>query len=926
MADDGAKKGTRIETLYIEWRAEFGQFKDDIAQIRKELEETKNTIRKSAEDAMSSTERVKELFRTLGMLAKQLGLTYSVARAVRSAFNELKTSIRLAMDIHEDETLFETSLGNMADATREWSHDVADALGVSAHEIRRTVGLWYTMGESMGLTAENALTMSRNLNLLKQDIMSFYNIGGDQADTMIKSIYSGESIPFKNIGIVMNETMAKQALYRAGLAKVGDEIDTTMMMVGRYLTVMEQTGTAHGDMARTVDSPVNQLRRFEAALQDIRVSLGEAFMPVVQTVIPALQNLALWVKANTQLMDEVSARRAKTRTSGLQTDTSLVNKAVVEGGDAWADYGKKASASLDKTAAGVKKLRGMVFGLDEIHFETDPNAGGGGGGALNPFSMDQPTLPEMEVPDAIDSNIEEYKNKLRGVKEWIDNHTQEILWGLRTNFFTSLPTLYLELYAKFTWLMQEALGGYDFFPDDVSSKTIAKLGPFFEIWTDVDTTIKEFAWSGQKITEEAADAIATAYEKMSLDVQNAFREQSDNSYKSMEELFKNTSTLSEEEEAAILENMKKAAEEKQEQIQKYNDEVAGIYKKASEENRALTKEEQERVNEIQQKMKELAIEAMTESADEQTRILSHLTDNVRTLSARQAADVVKNSYEAKEKAVADAIDKANETISAAKRMKEAGKIDEETYNKIVAAAEQQRDDTIAAAEEKHRRVVEEAQKQAGEHVNKVDWETGEIKSRWRLLKESFTEKWTGIKDWFEENVKPWFTYQKWQELFLELLRNITNIWADIKKEIGERVQLPKIKMPHFTVSYDASWGGGVLGKVGKTIGDMLGIPGMPKLDVKWYAGGGWPEKGDLFFANEQGPEFVGRMGQRNVVANQMQIVEGVADGVRRAMRDMQQGADGDFVFNVYVDGELSHTERISRRNLRAGRTIIPVRS
>lgn len=46
-----------------------------------------------------------------------------------------------------------------------------------------------------------------------------------------------------------------------------------------------------------------------------------------------------------------------------------------------------------------------------------------------------------------------------------------------------------------------------------------------------------------------------------------------------------------------------------------------------------------------------------------------------------------------------------------------------------------------------------------------------------------------------------------------------------------------------------------------------------------YATGGFPQTGEMFIANERGPELIGRMGNRNVVANNNQIVEGVAQGV-----------------------------------------------
>ena len=56
--------------------------------------------------------------------------------------------------------------------------------------------------------------------------------------------------------------------------------------------------------------------------------------------------------------------------------------------------------------------------------------------------------------------------------------------------------------------------------------------------------------------------------------------------------------------------------------------------------------------------------------------------------------------------------------------------------------------------------------------------------------------------------------------------------------------------------------------------------------ISGYANGGFPEHGQLFFANESGPELVGRIGNRTAVANGDQIVSGIQVGVETANAPM----------------------------------------
>lgn len=75
-----------------------------------------------------------------------------------------------------------------------------------------------------------------------------------------------------------------------------------------------------------------------------------------------------------------------------------------------------------------------------------------------------------------------------------------------------------------------------------------------------------------------------------------------------------------------------------------------------------------------------------------------------------------------------------------------------------------------------------------------------------------------------------------------------------------------------------------------------------------FANGGFPAQGELFIANEQAPELVGRIGARPAVANNDQIVQAVSQGVYSAVSKAMSGTasnssnNGNISLNVYIDG------------------------
>lgn len=93
--------------------------------------------------------------------------------------------------------------------------------------------------------------------------------------------------------------------------------------------------------------------------------------------------------------------------------------------------------------------------------------------------------------------------------------------------------------------------------------------------------------------------------------------------------------------------------------------------------------------------------------------------------------------------------------------------------------------------------------------------------------------------------------------------------------------------------------------------------------VSFYKVGGFPNVGELFMANEDGPEMIGKMGNRNVVANNEQIEKGieraVVSGMARAFANRIGGEsqnDEQQPINIYIGNERL-AQVIAKQNKRS---------
>jgi hypothetical protein len=146
------------------------------------------------------------------------------------------------------------------------------------------------------------------------------------------------------------------------------------------------------------------------------------------------------------------------------------------------------------------------------------------------------------------------------------------------------------------------------------------------------------------------------------------------------------------------------------------------------------------------------------------------------------------------------------------------------------------------------------------------------------------------------------------DLVGKLKRNdISSAWSNI----WDKLSIPKIKLPHFSITGSFS----------------LSPPSIPKISIKWYGEGGLPDVGELFVAREAGPELVGSIGGRTAVANNDQIVTAVSDGVAKAVSKVLGKGDssGDVVLQV---GELElgriAKSAINKYNKQTGNVVVEV--
>ena len=395
-----------VDELQVLITAQTSKFNSEIAKVQSQISGLDKNVKNTSTNMTKS----------FGSLAAKVISVGAIIKATAS-------SITQAMNFIEDENLFQVSMGKWAGATRDWSNEVQNSVGVSAAWLRKYSGVMTNMTASMGLAQDQAVQLGRGVALLSNDIASFYNISAESAFEKIQSAMAGMPRPLQELGIMVRDSEVKQTAYANGIARTGKELNTQQKALATYLAILQRTSNAQGDLARTINSPANQMRMLKTSIVDLGVAIGTMFQPLLSVVLPVLNAIVIAVTRAFQALAGLFG--IEFDASAYADDFSDISTGVESVGDA-----------ADSSGGKVKKLAKQLAAFDEMNTlnkNEDSSGGGSGGGGGGSVSLpkidwdklysggfDKVTNKALEMADKIYKAFEKLGKKLNNTFKKID--------------------------------------------------------------------------------------------------------------------------------------------------------------------------------------------------------------------------------------------------------------------------------------------------------------------------------------------------------------------------------------------------------------------------------------------------------------------------------------------------------------------------
>ena len=204
-----------------------------------------------------------------------------------------------ASDFNETVSKSAIIFGTAADEIKKFADTAASSLGLSkqaALDAAATMGIF---GKSAGLAGADLSNFSIEMVKLSGDLASFHNANPADVALALGAALRGEAEPIRKFGVLLNDAAVKAQAMKMGLYDGTGALTAQAKVLATQKIILQQTSDAQGDFARTAGGAANQQRILAAQVANAKVSIGQAFLPILEAVLPVLVTFATAIGNNT---------------------------------------------------------------------------------------------------------------------------------------------------------------------------------------------------------------------------------------------------------------------------------------------------------------------------------------------------------------------------------------------------------------------------------------------------------------------------------------------------------------------------------------------------------------------------------------------------------------------------------------------------
>ena len=303
-----------------------------LVKIKADTRDVRQDLRKLQVQTQATTAKMSGSFAKMGTMMKAVVGAVVVQQAVRAGMSLLN----LASDAAEMQSKSSVVFGKFTDDFRKFASETAKATGRSRFELEEMGASVQDLFVPLGFARGEATELSKKLTTLAVDVASFNNASDASVMEAFKSAMIGNHETVRRFGIVIDEAVLKQELFRMGIKKAKDEITPQEKALARLNLILAGTTDAQGDAVRTADSYANSNKALQGALKDLGTDLGviltgpaAKFVQWLRDAVRGLRNLLIAMglidaKDLVMALDRFTSGAKKSKKALVDLETQMI--------------------------------------------------------------------------------------------------------------------------------------------------------------------------------------------------------------------------------------------------------------------------------------------------------------------------------------------------------------------------------------------------------------------------------------------------------------------------------------------------------------------------------------------------------------------------------------------------------------------------
>ena len=410
--------GMTLEKLQVLIEAQTKGFRDEINKVQSEVKRMTNTVN-------NEVNKVKNIFKSLGRFVVTLGIGKIFVNSVQSA-----------MKVEAAIQQITRTMGESTNQFLKWSKANALAFNMSQSDAMNYGAIFSNLVSTFSNGTQQ--TLQYTTDLLKASSIIASGTGRTMEDVMerIRSGLLGNTEAIEDLGVNVNVAMLQstEAFKRFANGKSWDQLSFQTQQQIRLMAILEQTSNKFG--GEVFNNTNSSLQQFVAVLKDVALNIGNAFLPIMNVVMPILTNFAMGLRTVTgyvaAFMQTLFGYKPSNKT-GVGGATGQVNS-----------LGNAATKTGEKAKKAQKEVSRLLGGFDEINVLSKNSSSDSGntgisapiGGGLLDFSNAEILEPDTS---GLEAAVNKFKDIFRPVAEsfeslkkslnpFIDNVAENLKW------------------------------------------------------------------------------------------------------------------------------------------------------------------------------------------------------------------------------------------------------------------------------------------------------------------------------------------------------------------------------------------------------------------------------------------------------------------------------------------------------------------